>query len=226
MHPIFDATRATAALMVLVGHALGIFNARHPVWPQEFGVVMFFLLSGYLISQTLHKRLEQPQSTFLEYAVDRWARIYSGFLPAILFVVVLDYLTLRYFGHIAKAEVVTRLNSETFFANLFMLQAPGFRSVWLGRAVLDGGHRVLDLHVRWIARFLNPRWHEPSHNSGDRRYRNHSDSVVLRRQHGADCLASGSGRGARDLFRPHAQGADIDLSAAVRRIGHYDYFPC
>ena len=126
MHPIFDATRATAALMVLVGHALGIFNARHPVWPQQFGVVIFFLLSGYLISQTLHKRLEQPQSTFLEYAVDRWARIYSGFLPAILFVVVLDYLTLRYFGHIAKAEVVTRLNSETFFANLFMLQAPGF----------------------------------------------------------------------------------------------------
>ena len=72
MHPIFDATRATAALMVLVGHALGIFNARHPVWPQQFGVVIFFLLSGYLISQTLHKRLEQPQSTFLEYAVDRW----------------------------------------------------------------------------------------------------------------------------------------------------------
>jgi peptidoglycan/LPS O-acetylase OafA/YrhL len=126
MHPIFDAIRATAALMVLVGHALSIFNARHPVWPQQFGVVIFFLLSGYLISQTIHKRLEQPQSTFLDYAVDRGARIYSGFLPAILFVVVLDYLTLRYFGHIAKAEVVTRLNSETFFANLFMLQAPGF----------------------------------------------------------------------------------------------------
>src|SRR4051794_13851677 len=96
MHPIFDAIRATAALMVLVGHALAIFNARHPVWPQQFGVVIFFLLSGYLISQTLHKRLEQPQSTFLEYAVDRGARIYSGFLPAILFVLVLDYLTLRW----------------------------------------------------------------------------------------------------------------------------------
>jgi peptidoglycan/LPS O-acetylase OafA/YrhL len=126
MHPIFDAIRATAALMVLVGHALGIFNARHPVWPQQFGVIIFFLLSGYLISQTLHKRLGQPQSTFLDYAIDRWARIYSGFLPAILFVAVLDYLTLRYFGHIAHPEVVTRLNPETFFANLFMLQAPGF----------------------------------------------------------------------------------------------------
>ncbi len=126
MHPVFDATRATAALMVMVGHGLAIFNARHPYWPQQFGVVIFFLLSGYLISQTLHKRLGDPRSTFLDYAVDRWARIYSGFLPAILFVAVLDYLTLRYFGHIANSEVVTRLNSETFVANLFMLQAPGF----------------------------------------------------------------------------------------------------
>ena len=110
--------------MVFVGHGLGTFNARHPIWPQQFGVVIFFLLSGYLISQTLHRRLDQPNSTFTDYAIDRFARIYSAYLPAILLVCVLDYLTLNYFGHLIKDEVVSRFSIESFVANLFMLQAP------------------------------------------------------------------------------------------------------
>jgi peptidoglycan/LPS O-acetylase OafA/YrhL len=124
MNPVFDAIRATAALMVFVGHGLGTFNARHPVWPQQFGVVIFFLLSGYLISQTLHRRLEQPNSTFTDYAIDRFARIYSAYLPAIFVVCVLDYLTINYFCHLIQGEVVSRLSIESFIANLFMLQAP------------------------------------------------------------------------------------------------------
>jgi peptidoglycan/LPS O-acetylase OafA/YrhL len=210
MHPIFDAIRATAALMVLVGHALGIFNARHPVWPQQFGVIIFFLLSGYLISQTLHKRLGQPQSTFLDYAIDRWARIYSGFLPAILFVAVLDYLTLRYFGHIAHPEVVTRLNPETFFANLFMLQAPGFSDPFGSAAPFW----TVAIEF-WIYMFVGLL----AFSIRDGLSPNHSDSVILQRQHGADRLVGGSCGGTCDFFRRNAEGADYDLSTSVHWVG-------
>jgi peptidoglycan/LPS O-acetylase OafA/YrhL len=123
MNPIFDAVRAIAALMVLVGHALGIFTGTSPLWLKQFGVVTFFLLSGFLISQTLHKRLENPASTFTEYAIDRWARIYSGYLPALVLVAAIDGYSIAHFTGV-NAETVSRFSTGSFLSNLFMLQAP------------------------------------------------------------------------------------------------------
>lgn len=121
---VLDFLRAGAALMVCVGHALGIFSFGLPTvyWPQQLGVVIFFLLSGYLISQTLHRRLQNSNSTFLDYAIDRWSRIYSGFLPAIALIAAIDWFAIS-FGH-ANVETVQRFTVETFFANVFMMQAP------------------------------------------------------------------------------------------------------
>lgn len=122
---IFDAIRAAAALMVLFGHANGIFSANSAHWPQQLGVVIFFLLSGYLISQTLHRRLARPNSIFLDYAIDRWSRIYSGFLPAVVFVLILDrFMIANYPG--VHIETVQRSTVELLLANLAMLQLPAW----------------------------------------------------------------------------------------------------
>jgi peptidoglycan/LPS O-acetylase OafA/YrhL len=80
------------------------------------------MLSGYLISQTLRRRMAEPGSTFLDFAIDRWSRIYSGFLLAILVVCLLDYCASSYSG--ISPETVSRLTWRGFFENLFMLQAP------------------------------------------------------------------------------------------------------
>ena len=122
---IFDLIRAVAALAVLGGHAHVIFAAQpDPAqWAQQYGVVVFFLLSGFLISRTLHRRLADPQSTFLDYAIDRWSRIYSGYLPAILLIVVIDYVATSGTAGVFQ-ETVERYTVPLFFANLFMLQAP------------------------------------------------------------------------------------------------------
>lgn len=103
---------------------MGIF----PLWPalgwlKQYGVVVFFLLSGFLISRTLHRRLDDPNSTFVDYAIDRWSRIYSGFLPAIIFVCVIDYIATSGTSGVFR-ETVERYTVPLFFANLFMLQAP------------------------------------------------------------------------------------------------------
>ena len=112
-------------MMVLIGHAISIFPQHfHPLWPQQAGVAIFFLLSGYLISQTLHRRLAATGSTFLDFAIDRWARIYSGFLPALIVVAALDYCASNYSGFIAETR--ERFTVIHFFENLFMLQAPDF----------------------------------------------------------------------------------------------------
>lgn len=111
--------------MVLIGHALSIFPLwQDPrAWLQQYGVVIFFLLSGFLISRTLHRRLSDPQSTFIDYAIDRLSRIYSGFLPALLAVVVIDYFATSGSSGVFP-ETVARYTAPLFFSNLFMLQAP------------------------------------------------------------------------------------------------------
>jgi peptidoglycan/LPS O-acetylase OafA/YrhL len=121
---IFDLIRVVAAFAVLVDHAMGIF----PLWPalgwlKQYGVVVFFLLSGFLISRTLHRRLDDPNSTFVDYAIDRWSRIYSGFLPAIILVCAIDYIATSGSSGVFR-ETVERYTVPLFFANLFMLQAP------------------------------------------------------------------------------------------------------
>jgi peptidoglycan/LPS O-acetylase OafA/YrhL len=123
MSSVLDAIRAFAALLVLVGHALGISSSTAPAWPQEVGVVIFFLLSGFLISRTLHRRLADPNATFMEYMVDRWARIYSGFFPALLLVVAIDGYTIAHFPG-SNQETIARFTVPGFFENLFMMQAP------------------------------------------------------------------------------------------------------
>lgn len=47
-------------------------------------MLMFFSLSGLLISNSLRNKLKNPEYRFRNYFVDRFSRIYSGLLPAML----------------------------------------------------------------------------------------------------------------------------------------------
>lgn len=129
---IFDAIRSLAALAVLLGHADGTFPPFAPdkthhiasaLWPQQMGVVVFFLLSGYLITETLDRRLRDPKATFADFAIDRFARIYSAFLPAILVVALIDIYSFRTCPY-PSPETISRFTPAIFIENLFMLQAP------------------------------------------------------------------------------------------------------
>ncbi len=119
--------RTVAAQAVLVGHGLSFFKIYPhagtvtPRYMQNVGVVVFFILSGFLITySTVEKSRSKSSYGFLNYFVDRVVRIYSGFLPAILCIVVLDFLLMKLFG--SDVYVYKTFNVATFFANLFMLQ--------------------------------------------------------------------------------------------------------
>ncbi len=83
---LLDVVRFAAAIAVAFGHLTGAEFSTH--WPYMLtlavdAVAIFFVLSGFvirLISKARHM-------TAASYAVDRFSRIYSVLLPALLFTV-------------------------------------------------------------------------------------------------------------------------------------------
>lgn len=88
-----DFVRGLSAFAVLLGHtlayipnppALGTF---YPI--QSYAVVIFFVLSGFLICLST---LSKPNYSYGAYLIDRFSRVYTAFLPAVFLVIIVDTL--------------------------------------------------------------------------------------------------------------------------------------
>lgn len=79
-----DVTRFSAALVVFIGHAAGKSFTGGFLWPislyLQTAVIVFFVLSGYVIAFVLNGR----ENTAREYVIARAARLYSITIPALL----------------------------------------------------------------------------------------------------------------------------------------------
>ncbi len=88
----FDIVRGVSAQMVLVGHALngcfpaffmveaanGLLEARKGLfYAQNLGVLMFFYISGYLVTASVMRRSSRPDYGLQSYLLDRFARIFT-----------------------------------------------------------------------------------------------------------------------------------------------------
>lgn len=193
MSPVIDLIRFAAAMMVCLGHAESMYGggltSPPPQWMQQAGVNVFFLLSGYLISQTLNRRLDDPTSTFRDYAIDRWSRIYSAFLPALLLVAMIDWHAID-LGR-AHSETVERFTLRTFAANLFMLQAPD-TSLPFGSAAPFWTVAIefwIYMFVGLVAFSLRDGF-TPWRISAIALWRHHSGLVPNRKQHGPGAMAT------------------------------------
>ena len=126
-----DALRAAAAQMVCIGHGLVFFQVGSAVRPphlpslQNVGVLVFFLMSGFLITATLVRKSRDPGYTFVSYSIDRFARLYSGLVPALAFVVVVDGLTIW----LTSEPTIRRYyDLPTLLSSLAML--PGYHGIY------------------------------------------------------------------------------------------------
>jgi peptidoglycan/LPS O-acetylase OafA/YrhL len=119
-----DLLRAVAAQMVCIGHGIACFmppwRAEELPLMQNVGVLIFFVLSGILISLTLIERSKQPSYGFHTFVLERFARIYSGLIPSLLLIAAVDCVVIYGFGEKAFAASDT---VKIFIANLFMLEA-------------------------------------------------------------------------------------------------------
>ena len=117
---VLDFCRGLSAQIVLIGHLLAFFNWQGtyniPI-VQNFGVVVFFVLSGFLIVQTT---LQKGSGYGLQsYLIDRFSRIYYSFVPALFFIMVIDFIMKIYFSYNDSYE----FTFKNFVGNLLQLQS-------------------------------------------------------------------------------------------------------
>lgn len=118
-----DLLRAVSAQMVCVGHAISFFAADRlsPALPlmQNVGVLIFFLISGFLITHTLVRKSERADYGFVQFCIDRFSRIYSGLIPALILIAIVDGIALWW---VNDPNVARYYTFKTMLANLVMLE--------------------------------------------------------------------------------------------------------
>ena len=128
-----DVARGVSAQLVVVGHALnlafagtmmeptasGLWGPRSGVfYVAELGVVVFFVLSGFLVTLTTRRKLTRPTYGLREYVVERAVRIFVPFVPALALIVAADSVLLRSGSEFVHVD----LRPGTVVSNLAMLQ--------------------------------------------------------------------------------------------------------
>lgn len=148
-----DGMRWIAASIVFLGHlrdplflGYGSLSAaeRTPavqLWYFVTGwfgpaVIVFFVLSGYLVGGIASARASVGKFSVSSYAIDRFSRLYVAYLPALLLTLALDSAGSAWFADtgfwthqqpmlaekVASAPFASLLTPGLFLGNLFMLQ--------------------------------------------------------------------------------------------------------
>lgn len=122
-----DGLRGLSAQVVVFGHAIsffGVLKFLHPPripWMQNIAVLIFFILSGFLISYSTFYKIQNTKGySFKQFFIDRFARIYVAFIPSIIFVLAVDLLAIKLAP--SKYSHYSAFDLKAFFGNLLMLQ--------------------------------------------------------------------------------------------------------
>jgi peptidoglycan/LPS O-acetylase OafA/YrhL len=144
--------RMAAAELVLLHHGLLYFSHNSQQYLGELGVVVFFLISGFLIGRSVFTNVTRSDYSFSTYIIDRFARIYTAYVPALILVSIIDYLLL---GIPAFPDRST-YTLQNAVGNLLMLQQfPifelqnhfGNRGWFIGN--FSSGHAFWTLPIEW-----------------------------------------------------------------------------
>lgn len=151
-----DLLRGVSAQAVVIGHALFFYGFTDLETSPDFfvmqgyAVLVFFILSGFLITYSTVNKLRRGDAYgFGHFFIDRFSRIYTGFVPALLFVLVVDSIS-RYWYPDAYPYAAA-FNLKTFVGNLLMLQdIPGANYLFGGRMTSFGSGRPFwSLAIEW-----------------------------------------------------------------------------
>jgi len=114
-----DALRAAGANLVIASHVMALyFGIRDPYSLGNLGVAIFFLLSGFLIMQSMLNWLNKPEPRLPGFLADRVARIMTPYVPALILIAICN-LALIHSDH-SQGGVNTGVLQ--FIGNLLLLQ--------------------------------------------------------------------------------------------------------
>ncbi len=144
---LLDLLRGLAAVLVLVDHWRNMLFVDYPMLAQPHwivaavpylltsaghqAVVVFFVLSGYLVGGSVFRSLDRGRWSWKDYMLHRLVRLWIVLLPGLVLCVTWDLLGLHLhrapllyggagFNHLTSA-VLPRLSPEIFFGNLFFV---------------------------------------------------------------------------------------------------------
>jgi peptidoglycan/LPS O-acetylase OafA/YrhL len=144
-----DALRGVAAVGVLLNHWRDLLfmdypqiHSRNPLTMVAYlftglghqCVIVFFVLSGYLVGGSVLRQIAANSWTWGDYALTRLTRLYTVLIPALILGGLIDYLGLRLFGdggiygghtgaHEIAGGIAARLSLPILFGNYLFLQA-------------------------------------------------------------------------------------------------------
>ena len=151
---ILDIFRITAAYFVLVGHSFSFYHLTifkdqtYFMYLQNIGVVVFFLLSGFLMAYSLDNKNKLQQYTFAKFLTHKTKRIAREYLPGLVLIAIIDLIAILMNGDLYgyyKAYNVTQ-----FISNALMLQNMGPHAI-LGKWLIPfgSGRPLWTLSIEW-----------------------------------------------------------------------------
>jgi peptidoglycan/LPS O-acetylase OafA/YrhL len=126
-----------------VGHAINISGLSYTYLPNV-GVLLFFILSGFVIAHTLSTKSDSDDYGIAAFGIERFARIYTAFLPAIILIAAADYF-MQWIGHSLQGDPN---DLRTLLGNITMRQ--GLPSRWGVSTFGSAGHLTsvaLEFHI-------------------------------------------------------------------------------
>ena len=116
-----DLLRGLAAQCVLVEHML-TYSGFSEVFIGSFGVVIFFVLSGFLIHHNTLTNHQRYGELFLEtYMMKRFFRVFTLYIPVVILCFMTD-ITLQHFVLPLEQKVNENARIQNFFGSFLMLQ--------------------------------------------------------------------------------------------------------
>lgn len=114
--PDIDGLRAIAVIAVIAFHAFPNYANQ---WGGFIGVDIFFVISGYLISTIIFKKLENGTFSFSEFYIRRIKRIFPALILVLVSVFIFGYFSLLAieFKHLGK-----HITAGAFFFSNFVLR--------------------------------------------------------------------------------------------------------
>lgn len=154
-----DFVRLIASEVVLIGHGIYILNVypafQEPHFPriQNTAVLIFFILSGFLISYSTFRKMSARSYGFIEYFIDRFSRIYTGLIPCLLFIALIDWTILSFSAEDSSylQHFGNSLSSWDFLGNVLMLQDSPILTYITGTnvSVFGSGVPLWTLAIEW-----------------------------------------------------------------------------
>ena len=151
---LLDIFRISAAFMVLIGHSFSFYqftilkNEEYFPYIQNVGVVMFFLLSGFLSVYSIRKKNRDNEYTFSAYFLHKFIRINKEYIPGLVIIAMIDCISIFINGELYR--YYDAFDLQQFTSNILMLQNMGPKGI-LGKYFIPfgSGRPLWTLSVEW-----------------------------------------------------------------------------